>query len=1854
MTPLLKNNVQIYFILVNVIIALIYSLSSMLIVMSYRIKNKNYHNLWQISVLKICLPFLSVGFFGQIFLLLTTVLDCQDGKTYVSKEILCRTGIWFSIEAPLTLLAMLLHALLALTTNTLYYKSTFIKYGSDVLKKTNCYPDVMLLFTKIFVIVLFILDDGKEEEHWIVLFFLNLVTGLNSLCNYFYQTRQNQKLNNLNNIFCLMPFFGFLSLFIGKIFKSLGFNGSIFLFFSWCICGALFILFYKKKDLGYAMINYKQIENPGEYLNYIHKFHKIILNKNNSRNDYTILKSLLSKKEEKCFDIRCPIKKYLENISNEIDDIFPLLQFCEKLFDFGISKFPNDIILKINYSMFLIFEMNNNKKALITLNNINANIFSFEDNYNIFRCQRLIDEYIINKNKNKNIVNSYEYKKKVHNFKLLVSKTTTLYYDFWTLIIINKLNVTNNIDDLNKIGSEIIKLNKNIEEEYEALMKIKPDNYDLISFYSNFTENVLNDHEKFKKRKITFSTYNNISDSQEDQFSNFDVNTLKEKDFFKYFILSGNKKNLANIIDYSLNLSNVLGYTKEEIIGKNINVLIPELFHKNHDKELFDFTEKAESTFFKELFINDNYIPDYLEKNHYAITKSKFLIPLKLKIYYVQTEGNEFIYVVEIKKNKDYKKNLEDKKDNDLKCVVLTDNNFYIQTFTSNCLNHLKLDDTYINSNYNIINFIKQLKNEYLKKINELVKVYSLNNNNKKFSQIENSALNRISSDNISFSEKKRIKKELVEEYYLEENEIIWRINLNKKPQIPIHDNIFNHSSLINEKYNYFSLIENKNFYEEEFILEIKKIILAKELVGYYFIFHNMPKEQYNSNNFITFNISHNNQRRRNSVTRKKKYKYLFQIKPTSMRKQQTHNHLFNESSPIKRCKSPKKNKVKYKSYEKMPKLQSKERLLLDKEEKKSNAKNKSAKNINKFKPDIINNDDNKEQISINEEFLPECSFNFAFDFSDKIYKPVFDIKNKNENSLNEILKFQALKKVNTCKEFLNKKKETKNKNYSESYDSEESENESKESSSDKSPSLSYFHNPTLPEDSTKIQPFSSAKVKNKENNNNIPLKESNTENTRNKQTPHKNDFFNDFYKVNFNKIFFSIYDFNKDMVVESTTEKISQIESLLKAKSRLSVDIKFNNEYPNIFINNIVEEKKRENLLMNKKENNEKKDKITNEKIMENKIMEAINKEQDQESIISVHKNSLSLIFILIITACVFLYYELTLCSESMEILSLIKSILSINYCNKFGLYFIRELTLLNVPDTGIKGGKYEVIPAKNKTEYIELVRKYILDLFIESQLAMTDIIESTLPITKNSENLLNQTKLMTKLSNTDSKSTLIENNVIINIIQLNSAFYNLASSTSPVEQNHADLYNFVYNSLNNFGLAIKILIDIYIKEVNIKAGSYDIAFKIQLGIYLAIYIISYIIALFLYSNVIQRKKSYMRVFLNINYDFISLSITKCEQFINRFKLAEENKRKDDEADDSYDEKDSLIKSEKIYKDMGMTLKQKTLKFNNNNKRNKRFKCSKSIIFKIFFGVFLLVAYVFYYLFGFFCTLNVNKLTKNIADFYFHLQQYHLTIVEYFNLYREYIFDNGTIILNKTPYENLVRLEKEIYENWTDDVNNITFFTRTLINNKDIRNQLNKSLCSYYITNYFKSEQHCINAVGNGYNQDINTFAYGFVDEIRIKKNIIRDLLNNDKIIGDLSEYKTETWYKKYYVLLNNEVGKNDTSQIRFRLQLFNEEYLHFISNLYFINVILPCLNENRKIIFENLTIAGKKDIFFFLITILLILFISIYIFYWAPMIKNLNKIIYEIKSILKIIPLHILMADANIKNLLHISFKK
>jgi hypothetical protein len=279
--------------------------------MAYRIKNKKLNILWPITILKFCLPILSFTFFGQIFLLLATIFDCRNGNTFVSENIKCRTGTWFQIFGPLTGLALFFEVVIALMTNMLYFEPIFYNSNSDSLKKTNTLPDTIFALTKISINILFISDKGKENEHWAVLFFLISFTGINAYYNLYYQNRTNTALTKLNNILCLVTFAAYISLFVGKLFKSIGFTGSIYLFFSGFVIIIVFSFLYKKNEINYILVNYAEINNPVDYLYYISTYYKIIQNKDNYRNYSTILKSLISKIEENCIIPDCPLKKYL-------------------------------------------------------------------------------------------------------------------------------------------------------------------------------------------------------------------------------------------------------------------------------------------------------------------------------------------------------------------------------------------------------------------------------------------------------------------------------------------------------------------------------------------------------------------------------------------------------------------------------------------------------------------------------------------------------------------------------------------------------------------------------------------------------------------------------------------------------------------------------------------------------------------------------------------------------------------------------------------------------------------------------------------------------------------------------------------------------------------------------------------------------------------------------------------------------------------------------------------------------------------------------------------------------------------------------------------------------------------------------------------------------------------------------------------------------------------------------------------------------------------------------------------------------------------------------------------------------
>jgi hypothetical protein len=248
---------------------------------------------------------------------------------------------------------------------------------------------------------------------------------------------------------------------------------------------------------------------------------------------------------------------------------------------------------------------------------------------------------------------------------------------------------------------------------------------------------------------------------------------------------------------------------------------------------------------------------------------------------------------------------------------------------------------------------------------------------------------------------------------------------------------------------------------------------------------------------------------------------------------------------------------------------------------------------------------------------------------------------------------------------------------------------------------------------------------------------------------------------------------------------------------------------------------------------------------------------------------------------------------------------------------------------------------------------------------------------------------------------------------------------------------------------------------------------------------------------------------------------------------------------------------------------------------------------------------------------------------------------MQIYNSYREFIFDNITLIADLSPYEYLRYAEVSIYS--------LLHTSKTYINNhmselnRDTQNYIydiyHKDSCSYTITKNFNLTQECNNKYDYMTRLNLIESVFYFLEELRIKKNIIKYALNKYTVVGDLSKYDKEEMINVYK---ENENKPN----IMFRLDLFNNERIHTRINFFYFNILLQNIEEASAII-NYLTINGMDSKFILLIIIYTFSLFFVIILFFIPVIKFLNKQIYKAKNILSIVPVNVLLYQKNNSNL-------
>ena len=1803
--------------------------------MIIRIKKKKLNILWPILIFKVFLPFLSTTIFGQSFLILISFFGCVNGFLFVNSNIPCKSGSMFAVLAPFIIIASILLVLIALITNVLYYKPLFNIYNSNILTKNGSLPDVVLLLTKIIINIMFIFDKNNDEDHWVMIFFLILFCGFNAYITIFYENKINNLIILLNKTLCLILFLSSLSLFLGKILKFTGFNGLIILFFVFVLIVIAYIIFYKKQNINFILIDYKNINKPDEYLKYVSNFYNIVTNKNNSRENNLFFKSLIFTMEGKCLDKDCPLKKYLLNEKKGLDSQYLLIKSGDKLFQYGIRKFPNDINLKVNYIMYLLFVINNSKKALLILNSIEDEKLSFINNYSIYLCRNLINK---NNYEEKDQNNSFEeYKNEFHKFQELIKKNIFLYFQFISLLLENKHKNMNNFEKINEIGNQIIYFKKEIDDRFDIIKKFKTYNVEIITLYVDYIKIICDNKDKYQLLQ-----YNDISNN-EINYCNVNIQAFKEKDNI-YSIISGNKNKLGKILDCSNNFSKIFGYQKNEIIGKNINILIPEIFHKKHNLLILKRANDDKLSFYEKLNNKKKFHPNYIDKEIYCITKSKFLLSLKIKIYPAETQEKDFVYISKIIQNNpliDYPLNM---KEENPKYCILTDNNLIIKNFTPNCLEHLNFQYKYIESDICLINNIKEFHEDYLIAINNTN--ISKSNNDLFFidKSSDYSEKKRKASKNHDLTQSK-IVKDIINKKYFKKCQITWIMNTNdlKNSNIDKKDN--SKKSLLKRR------VSSKNFFiqlkniinEKEIVLnmEIKKIILDKELLGYYFLFTNIDFIKDNncyktkSNIFEEKKFNHNNTIKNNNV----------QIYNSQIINSKTHK-INHNNDKIKRAITEKELKEEF--------------------------KNSSSS----FIQNVINKKDNFEKF-VKENYISQSLY-LSFNINDFSFEL---LKNKSNNkNFNESLKKEASFKIREYKEYLKSIQKSKIKSSSISTESED-EIESNSSSniySESSGSSSNNDNPSLkPKNKLKLKSLGSfcpipSSIKLKKTNiinidvinkcktnilNHLNERRSiSNENGHNhikkilknekSKLPEKKELNNYYYKVNLNNIHFFIYDFNREMLIDNTKNKISKVDEIIKNKNIIYIGK--DNTYPNFSHhkkknndeNNIKEKKQKENLINTSINDSENK-----KKSFENKISDFINSKEEESSIKKLKILSIISFFIVLICGVINLYFNLVYYNTISILIKLLKNSVIMRYTFGLGIYYEKELTLLTFDVPMVVGGYYTTFPGYNRTAYQLLIMEKFYDLYLDNEEAIKFVLSSSFSFCKNyTEYLSNLT--FTLYFRGNSKSYTLESNFDETIVQFNNALLSMVYDADILTQNHNDLFNF--NRNNAYIETADILINLYDLELKSIIKTIRIYYFISLIIYFILFVMIFIFLFFSFLSANKKRINYMDIFYGINEDLLKKTLKYCQILINKLKTVNHHEINEEEEGSNY----SLEKfSDKMNKDKNKYNNNLSFININNENLNKNKYFTNDIIYIILFGLFMLIIFIIFiincvYIF------NISNHSLLISQFYSKFQLFLVNYYDIFNTYRIYLYDETSHSSDGISILKILELSLvKTYDSVTADFDYIQNYIDKYIPKKEEIVEISKrNLCSYYFTDYFNSTEQCLDKYQNSLKYNFIIFITGFLQEIRVVKNLFTYLLGSGIVRGSLHRVTPSILRQDPLMPLK---GSNVTGTI-FRFDLYNNDTLHNNLNNQFINIIVPYFENLKNVIFKYLLIEGDDFYFIIIFISYLILLALLFFVYWWPIINHFSNIIYKTKNMLSIIPISMLAYQNNIEILTHLSNKK
>ena len=568
---------------------------------------------------------------------------------------------------------------------------------------------------------------------------------------------------------------------------------------------------------------------------------------------------------------------------------------------------------------------------------------------------------------------------------------------------------------------------------------------------------------------------------------------------------------------------------------------------------------------------------------------------------------------------------------------------------------------------------------------------------------------------------------------------------------------------------------------------------------------------------------------------------------------------------------------------------------------------------------------------------------------------------------------------------------------------------------------------------------------------------------------------YDDYYKINFNKVLLYVYDFEKNCPVEiHNYENKSQVEITINEERNININkilsnkhmrkTKLKNSHIGVGNNTIIEDSPKI-LFMVKTQGNEEKEKKNEQQI------------ENEEKTNYFNFYTIIWLFIILInfgifaaTASFFFTYSFNIRTKITQSIIIHNSISDLMENANRAIYFAFQSIILQ--------NKLYIRHYPSKEELNQYSRDGLKTIYNDYIQIIKDISVYSVSASSENKNKIDNYNLSLMTLTEDLKTNITDSKVINVIEEFAFAIYSFMNLDDE-DINFLD-YNFNFILANYETLLLDDLgnfSNIFLDEFSHLKKQLIVIITFCSCIFFNVYIISFYSQWKLITKIFIEQERATDIFFKINPEYILTAIKNCENFIELNQKDKTNPEylvsnpiinlSQEDMNESYTysndlETNSLLKQKNIQMEFKIrkntTIKKKISKFCDIKKTDKFYMISFQVFIIIFFVIIIYIIFI---------QLSSYKYVFDLSDLYFLILNQRTYLIKYYNYFQTisfyYAYRNSLERINKI-YNNLRNDLQTALEQNQIKFNEINRFLKKIYkkDQKIFDELLNKDVCNY------------------------------------------------------------------------------------------------------------------------------------------------------------------------------------------------